>query len=184
PVAEIIARDRQVSGEPTAAPALPVGEISRLLRAARSVEEVAGVLVEMVANLVPRVLLLWGRAGWLYGFASRGMNLEEVKLLTLEIPARFVRELCGSELGIDGYVGPPGEGELVRRFYEILGGSPSEIVVVAAYVTADDLWLLYADAGTGPLPPCERRLLDVLLSRSAARADFLMQQTGGEAPPT
>ena len=84
PLAELARREeerlRKVSGgkaekrevEDKTQRVIPVGEIIDVLRAARSVEEVAGVLVEIVANLIPRVLLLWERNNMLYGFASRG----------------------------------------------------------------------------------------------------------------
>ncbi len=154
---------------------IPVGEIIDVLRAARSVEEVAGVLVEMVANLVPRVLLLWERRGTLYGFASRGMGLEEVKLLTIELPRSFLRDLTCLNLELDSFRGPPRMTEMVERFYEILGGRPQEIMVLPVYVTSDDRWILYGDALDQPLPMFELRLVEVIVSRAGARADLLLE---------
>ncbi|HUU01085.1 MAG TPA: hypothetical protein VM425_06595 [Myxococcota bacterium] len=153
---------------------IPVGEIIDVLRAARSVEEVAGVLVEMVANLVPRVLLLWERRGTLYGFASRGMGLEEVKLLTIELPRSFLRDLTCLNLELDSFRGPPRMTEMVERFYEILGGRPNEIMVLPVYVTSEDRWILYGDALDQPLPRFELRLVEVIVSRAGARADLLL----------
>jgi hypothetical protein len=153
---------------------IPVGEIIDVLRAARSVEEVAGVLVEMVANLVPRVLLLWERRGTLYGFASRGMGLEEVKLLTIELPRSFLRDLTCLNLELDSFRGPPRMTGMVERFYEILGGRPQEIMVLPVYVTSEDRWILYGDALDQPLPRFELRLVEVIVSRAGARADLLL----------
>jgi len=168
-------RQRRPPPEDSSRRFIPVGEIIDVLRAARSVEEVAGVLVEMVANMIPRVLLLWERADTLYGFASRGMGLEEVKLLTIELPRDFLQQLTGLDLELDSYRGPPRQAELVRRFYRVLGGHPPEIVVVPVYVTPRDRWVLYADAGEEPVPALELRLLEVLVSRAGARADLLLE---------
>jgi uncharacterized protein YeeX (DUF496 family) len=153
---------------------IPVGEIIDVLRAARSVEEVAGVLVEMVANLVPRVLLLWEKNGILYGFASRGMGLEEVKLLTIELPREILRDLTCLNLDLDSFRGPPRMTDMVKRLYEILGGKPQEVLVVPVYVTPEDRWILYGDNFNDGLPPFELRLVEVIVSRAGARADLLM----------
>ncbi len=153
---------------------IPVGEIIDVLRAARSVEEVAGVLVEMVANLVPRVLLLWEKNNVLYGFASRGMGLEEVKLLTIELPREILRDLTCLNLDLDSFRGPPRMTDMVKRLYEILGGKPQEILVVPVYVTPEDRWILYGDNFNEGLPPFELRLVEVIVSRAGARADLLM----------
>lgn len=171
-------RGQQAPAEDVSRRFIPVGEIIDVLRAARSVEEVAGVLVEMVANMIPRVLLLWERSDTLYGFASRGMGLEEVKLLTIELPRDFLHQLTGLDLELDSYRGPPRQADLVRRFYRVLGGHPPEIVVVPVYVTPRDRWILYADAGAEAIPPLELRLLEVLVSRAGARADLLMDGQG------
>jgi hypothetical protein len=154
--------------------AVPLGEIIDVLRAAGSVEEVAGVLVEMVANLVPRVLLLWERNATLHGFASRGMGLSEVKLLTLELPRAVLQELTGRALDLESYQGPPCPGERVRRLFEILGGAPPEILVVPVFVTPRDRWVLYADHRDRRLPELELRLIEVICARAGARADVLM----------
>ena len=154
--------------------AIPVGEIIDVLRAARSVEEVAGVLVEMVANVVPRVLLLWERRDVLYGFATRGTGLEEVKLLTIELPRGFLRDLTCLNLDLDSFRGPPRMTEMVERFYDILGGRPPEILVAPVYVTPEDRWVLYADALNEELPAFELRLIEVIVSRAGARADLLL----------
>ncbi|MBW1809581.1 MAG: hypothetical protein JRJ87_15410 [Deltaproteobacteria bacterium] len=153
---------------------IPVGEIIDVLRAARSVEEVAGVLVEMVANLVPRVLLLWEKNDVLYGFASRGMGLEEVKLLTIELPREILRDLTCLNLDLDSFRGPPRMTDMVKRLYEILGGKPKEVLVVPVYVTPEDRWILYGDNFNDALPAFELRLVEVIVSRAGARADLLM----------
>lgn len=154
--------------------ALPVGAIIDVLRAAATVEEVAGVLVEMLSNLLPRILLFWERGGTLYGFASRGMQLSEVKLLTIELPLSFLEDLCGHCLDTESFRGPPRSLELGERFFELLGGKPPEILLVPVFVTAIDRWVLYADARDRPLPEFEPRLIEVIVSRAGARADLLL----------
>lgn len=153
---------------------IPVGEIIDVLRAARSVEEVAGVLVEIVANLIPRVLLLWERNSMLYGFASRGMGLKEVKLLTIEMPKAVLTEMTVSDLELESHIGPPRKTEQVRRFFDIIGGNPPEVMLIPVYVTPVDRWVLYADNLNTPLPTLEIRLLEVIVARAGARADLLM----------
>jgi hypothetical protein len=153
---------------------IPMGEIIDVLRAARSIEEVAGVLVEIIANLIPRVLLLWERDEVLHGFAARGMDLPEVKLLTIEMPRSILTEMTGLELELDSYRGPPQEGELVSRFFSLLEVEPPEILLVPCYVTPQDRWVLYADNGTSHLPLVEERLIEVIVSRAGARADLLL----------
>ena len=153
---------------------IPVGEIIDVLRAARSVEEVAGVLVEIVANLLPRVLLLWERNAMLYGFASRGMGLKEVKLLTIEMPKNVLVEMTASDLELESHIGPPCSTEQVRRLFDIIGGNPPEVLLIPVYVTLVDRWVLYADNLDAPLPTLEIRLLEVIVSRAGARADLLM----------
>lgn len=153
---------------------IPVGEIIDVLRAARSVEEVAGVLVEIVANLLPRVLLLWERNAMLYGFASRGMGLKEVKLLTIEMPRSVLAEMTASDLELESHIGPPCKTERVSRLFDILGGNPPEVLLIPVYVTPVDRWVLYADNLNAPLPRLEIRLLEVIVSRAGARADLLM----------
>jgi uncharacterized protein YeeX (DUF496 family) len=153
---------------------IPVGEIIDVLRAARSVEEVAGVLVEIVANLLPRVLLLWERNAMLYGFASRGMGLKEVKLLTIEMPKSVLVEMTASDLELESHLGPPCSTQQVRRFFDIIGGNPPEVLLIPVYVTPVDRWVLYADNLDVPLPTLETRLLEVIVSRAGARADLLM----------
>jgi hypothetical protein len=153
---------------------IPVGEIVDVLRAAATVEEVAGVLTEIVSNVVPRVLLLWERRGTLYGFASSGMGLSEVKLLTIEVPRRVLQDMTGTDLGLDSFAGPPRMADQVPRFFEILGRAPPEVLLVPVQVTASDRWVLYADAGENPLPPFELRLIEVISSRAGARADLLL----------
>jgi uncharacterized protein YeeX (DUF496 family) len=153
---------------------IPVGEIIDVLRAARSVEEVAGVLVEIVANLLPRVLLLWERNAMLYGFASRGMGLKEVKLLTIEMPKSVLVGMTASDLELESHIGPPCNTEQVRRLFDIIGGNPPEVLLIPVYVTPVDRWVLYADNQDAPLPTLEIRLLEVIVSRAGARADLLM----------
>lgn len=153
---------------------IPVGEIIDVLRAARSVEEVAGVLVEIVANLLPRVLLLWERNAMLYGFASRGMGLKEVKLLTIEMPKSVLVEMTASDLELESHIGPPCSTTQVGRFFDIIGGNPPEVLLIPVYVTPVDRWVLYADNLDAPLPSLEIRLLEVIVSRAGARADLLM----------
>ncbi len=153
---------------------IPVGEIIDVLRAAQTVEEVASVLVEIISNLIPRVLLLWERRGQCYGFASRGMDLTEVKLLTIEVPKGVLQHLAACELELEPFVGPPNKGGLVDRFFGILGHTPPEVLLMPVQVTADDRWLLYADNRDQPLPELELRLLDVIASRAGARADLLL----------
>lgn len=153
---------------------IPVGEIIDVLRATRSVEEVAGVLVEIVANLLPRVLLLWERNAMLYGFASRGVGLKEVKLLTIEMPKSVLVEMTASDLELESHIGPPRKTEQVRRLFDIIGGDPPEVLLIPVYVTPVDRWVLYADNLSAPLPTLEIRLLEVIVSRAGARADLLM----------
>jgi hypothetical protein len=155
---------------------LSVGQFIDVIRAAETVEEVAGVLVEVVARLVPRVLLFWERHGRLFGFASRGMGLSEVKLLTIELPKGVMQQMTACELELDSFIGPPCVEGMIPRFFELLGPSPTEILVIPAQVTPDDRWLLYADNGTAPLPPLELRMLEVLASRAGARADWLLDR--------
>jgi hypothetical protein len=149
---------------------IPVGEIIDVL----SVEEVAGVLVEIVANLLPRVLLLWERNAMLYGFASRGMGLKEVKLLTIEMPKSVLVGMTASDLELESHIGPPCNTEQVRRLFDIIGGNPPEVLLIPVYVTPVDRWVLYADNQDAPLPTLEIRLLEVIVSRAGARADLLM----------
>jgi hypothetical protein len=182
PLAELARREEerlrqqkeQPSNRPATPRALPMGEIIDVLRAAATVEEVAGVLVEMLSNLLPRILLFWERGGTLYGFASRGMQLSEVKLLTIELPLSFLENLCGCSLEADIYRGPPREIDLGPRFFELLGANPPEILVVPVFVTVMDRWVLYADALDQPLPQFEPRLVEVVVSRAGARADLLL----------
>ncbi|MBN2496210.1 MAG: hypothetical protein JXR96_16575 [Deltaproteobacteria bacterium] len=155
---------------------IPVGEILDVIRAAMTVEEVAGVLVEIVANLVPRVLLLWERKGRLYGFASRGMDLTEVKLLTIELPLGVMQEMCAASLELDSFQGPPRVEGMVGRFFDILGIRPREVLIIPAQVTAQDRWLLYADNREHALPEIELRLLEVICARAGARADLLLDR--------
>lgn len=195
PLAELARREeerlkRQARGEPTrvaglpdaAAPGqgrtLPLGEIIDVLRAARTVEEVAGVLVEITANVIPRVLLLWERNEILHGFASRGMRLTEVKLLTIELPRDVFTDMTGTNLDLGGYRGPPQLTGQVPRLFEILDAEPPEVLVIPVYVTTRDRWVLYADNGTDELPELEQRLLEVVVSRAAARADVLLEKEG------
>jgi len=159
---------------------IPMGEIIDVLRAARSIEEVAGVLVEIIANLIPRVLLLWERDNVLHGFAARGMDLPEVKLLTIEMPRSILQEMTGVELELDSYRGTPQEGELVSRFFDLLGGHPPEILLVPVYVTPEDRWVVYADNGEAHLPLVEERLIEVIVSRAGARADLLLDNRDEE----
>lgn len=156
--------------------AIPVGEIIDVLRAARTVEEVAGVLVEIVSNLIPRVLLMWDRHGRLYGFASRGMDLTEVKLLTIEIPRGVLQQMCAADLDLEAFQGPPRTDEMVERFFDLLGQVPPEVLLIPIQVTARDRWLLYADNRADPLPEFELRLLEVIASRAGARADWLLDK--------
>ncbi|HSA20365.1 MAG TPA: hypothetical protein P5076_02875 [Myxococcota bacterium] len=165
--------------EPTTeihSPVLSVGQFIDVLRAAETVEEVAGVLVEVVARLVPRVLLLWERRGRLYGFASRGMGLSEVKLLTIELPKGVMQQMTACELELDSFVGPPCSEGMIPRFFELLGEVPREVLLIPAQVTPDDRWLLYADNGDAPLPALELRMLEVLAARAGARADWLLDR--------
>ncbi len=182
PLAELARREEerlrqqkdQPPGQPATPRALPMGEIIDVLRAAATVEEVAGVLVEMLSNLLPRILLFWERGGTLYGFASRGMQLSEVKLLTIELPLGFLEDLCGRSLETESFRGPPREVELGPRFLELLGATPPEILLVPVFVTVMDRWVLYADALDQPLPEFEPRLVEVVISRAGARADLLL----------
>ncbi len=155
---------------------IPVGEIIDVLRAARSVEEVAGVLVEIVSNLIPRVLLLWERHGRLFGFASRGMALTEVKLLTIELPRGLLQQLSAADLELDSFQGPPRIEGMVERLFDLLGARPPEVLLIPVQVTAEDRWLLYADNDDQPLPAFELRLLEVVASRAGARADWLLDR--------
>ena len=155
---------------------IPVGEIIDVLRAARSVEEVAGVLVEIVSNLIPRVLLLWERHGRLFGFASRGMALTEVKLLTIELPRGLLQQLTAADLDLDSFQGPPCIEGMVERLFDLLGARPPEVLLIPVQVTAEDRWLLYADNDDQPLPAFELRLLEVVASRAGARADWLLDR--------
>ena len=155
---------------------IPVGEIIDVLRAARTVEEVAGVLVEIVSNLIPRVLLLWERRGLLFGFASRGMDLTEVKLLTMEIPKGVMQQMAAAALDLESFQGPPNTGGLIGRFFDLLGPTPAEVLIIPIQVTAEDRWLLYADNELNPLPEFELRLLEVVASRAGARADWLLDR--------
>jgi hypothetical protein len=155
---------------------IPVGEIIDVLRAARSVEEVAGVLVEIVSNLIPRVLLLWERRGRLFGFASRGMALTEVKLLTIELPRGLLQQMAAAELELDSFQGPPRIEGMVERLFDLLGARPPEVLLIPVQVTAEDRWLLYADNDDQPLPEFELRLLEVVASRAGARADWLLDR--------
>jgi hypothetical protein len=155
---------------------LSVGQFIDVLRAAETVEEVAGVLVEVLARLVPRVLLLWERRGRLYGFASRGMDLTEVKLLTIEMPKGVFQQMAADELELQSFVGPPSREGMIQRFFDILGGAPAEVVVVPVQVTPEDRWLVYGDNRSEPLPELELRLLEVLAARAGARADWLLDR--------
>ncbi len=155
---------------------IPVGEIIDVLRAARTVEEVAGVLVEIVSNIIPRVLLMWERHSRLYGFASRGMNLTEVQLLTIEMPKDVMQKMSGKELEIHAFRGAPGLDEMGGRFFELLGHVPPEILLIPVQVTARDRWILYADNKNDPLPEFEVRLVEVIASRAGARADWLLDR--------
>ncbi len=169
--------DAEAAGEEAGARRnIPVGEIIDVLRAARSVEEVAGVLVEIVSNLIPRVLLLWERHGRLFGFASRGMALTEVKLLTIELPRGLLQQMAAAELELDSFQGPPRIEGMVERLFELLGARPPEVLLIPVQVTAADRWLLYADNGDQPLPDFELRLLEVVASRAGARADWLLDR--------
>lgn len=160
---------------------IPIGEILDVLRAAATVEEVAGVLAEMVANVVPRVLLFWERGGTLYGFASSGMGLSEVKLLTIEVPRRLLWDLTGTAFDLDSFRGAPQLVGQAPAFFEILGGVPPEILLIPVQVTSLDRWVLYADAGSETLPPFEMRLLEVIASRAGARADLLLERAAGRS---
>jgi hypothetical protein len=155
---------------------IPVGEIVNVLRATRSVEQVAGVLVEMVSNLIPRVLLLWERHGQLSGFASRGMDLPEVKLLTLEMPKQVLTEMVGKDPGLDSFRGLPRQEGMVNKFFEILGCTPVEVLLLPIQITGKDRWWLYADNGTKALPTIELRLLEVVAARAGAKADWLLEE--------
>ncbi|MBW2701280.1 MAG: hypothetical protein JRF33_10710 [Deltaproteobacteria bacterium] len=157
--------------------ALPMGEILDVLRAARTVEEVAGVLVEIVANLLPRVLLLWQRHDRLVGFASRGMNLTQVKLMTLEMPLEVLQEMTAAPLDLESFVGPPRLTGMAPKLFELLGFPPKEILIIPGAVTYEDRWMLYADNGPKPLPRLELRLLEVIVSRAGARADLLLDRS-------
>ncbi len=157
--------------------ALPMGEILDVLRAARTVEEVAGVLVEIVANLLPRVLLLWQRHDRLVGFASRGMNLTQVKLMTLEMPLEVLQEMTAAALDLESFVGPPRLTGMAPKLFELLGFPPKEILIIPGAVTYEDRWMLYADNGPKPLPRMELRLLEVIVSRAGARADLLLDRS-------
>ena len=152
---------------------IPVGQIVDVLKAARSVEELAGILVEMVANIIPRVLLLWEKNAKLYGFASRGMDLEEVKLLTLEVPCEVMKSMSHSTLD-SSYFGQPHVEGLVERFFDILGVRPRQVLMIPAEVTSDDRWLLYADNGVYPIADFELRLLEIIVARAGALADWLL----------
>jgi hypothetical protein len=155
---------------------IPVGEIIDILRATRTVEEVAGVLVEMVAQIIPQVMLLWERHGFLYGFASRGTGLSEVKLLTIEMPTHVFQEMTEGGLDLRSFIGPPRTGGLVDRFFSILGHTPPELLMIPIQVTGRDRWILYADNGDDHLPEFELRLLEVLASRAGARTDWLLDK--------
>ena len=157
--------------------ALPMGEILDVLRAARTVEEVAGVLVEIVANLLPRVLLLWQRHDRLVGFASRGMNLTQIKLMTLEMPLEVLQEMTAAPLDLESFVGPPRLTGMAPKLFELLGFPPREILIIPGAVTYEDRWMLYADNGPKPLPRLELRLLEVIVSRAGARADLLLDRS-------
>ncbi len=160
----------------TSSQEIPVGEIIDVLRAARTVEEVAGVLVEIVANIIPRVLLLWERHSRLYGFASRGMSLTEVELLTIEMPIDVMRNISGKDLDIQAFRGEPNMDDMAIRFFKLLGNMPSEILLIPVQVTARDRWILYADNKDDPLPEFEVRLVEVIASRAGARADWLLDR--------
>lgn len=160
---------------------IPIGEILDVLRAAATVEEVAGVLTEMVANVVPRVLLFWERGGMLYGFASSGMGLSEVKLLTIEIPRRMLWDLTATVFELDSFRGAPQLVGQAPEFFAVLGVVPPEILLIPVQVTSLDRWLLYADAGSDMLPDFEMRLLEVIASRAGARADLLLERAAGRS---
>jgi hypothetical protein len=159
---------------PAQKPALPISQIIEVLRVARSVEEVAGVLVETLSSHLPRILLFWERNGTLYGFASRGMGLSEVKLLTIELPLPLMEEICGCSLEFDSFRGKPQVNERTGRFFDIIGGRPAEILLVTAWVTVQDRWVLYADALGGEFPAFEQRMVEVVVSRASARADLML----------
>jgi len=181
PLAEALCRGGPVDeDEPTGEagpPGLSVGQFIDVIRAAETVEEVAGVLVEVVARQLPRVLLLWERRGRLFGFASRGMGLSEVKLLTIELPKGVMQQMTSRDLELDPFLGPPCCEGMIPLFFGLLGGVPAEVLVIPAQVTPEDRWLLYADNGRDPLPPLELRVLEVLASRAGARADWLLDRS-------
>ncbi len=93
----------------------------------------AGVFVEIFVYLVPRILLFWERRGILHGFASRGMGLEEVKLLTIEMPVSVLSELCGTKKLYESYQGPPNRTSKDDQFYRIINVNPPEILLFPVF---------------------------------------------------
>lgn len=181
PLGDLARREELRLRDLPATPALPplptraiaAGQIALVLNSARTVEEVAAVLVEIVASVIPRVLLLWERGERLYGFASRGMGLSEVKLLTLEVPREVFFRMAGGELE-KPFQGTPPADPLLEQLFGLLGVAPRELLVLSAPVTVSDRLVLYADRGALPLPAFELRLLEVVMARASACAGWLL----------
>jgi hypothetical protein len=90
------------------------------------------------------------------------------------MPKSVLVEMTASDLELESHIGPPCSTEQVRRLFDIIGGSPPEVLLIPVYVTPVDRWVLYADNLDAPLPRLETRLLEVIVSRAGARADLLM----------
>lgn len=128
---------------------VPLSEI----RAAESRDQVATLMLDWVALLCRRSLLMVIRRGQLVGFAARGDDAPRLAQLSLPLDApTLLRDVIVSRLP---YRGPLPITEENDRFADALGGVGSEVLVMPITIREKLIALLYADSPLKPLPDAE-----------------------------
>ncbi len=123
----------------------------RRLRSANSRDEVAALVIDYIAEMVPRAALFVVRKNLLAGFTSRG-SLDHGRIRELQIsldePTLF-RDVVQSRLAYRGPLPDPTAGQSLLQ----LGGSlPGEVLLLPISVRDKVIALLVADGVTTPLP--------------------------------
>lgn len=123
------------------------------IRSAQSRDEVASMMLDYVAQLCRRSLLMVIRRGQLVGFAARGDDAPRLAQLTLPLDApTLLRDVILSRLP---YRGPLPITEENDKFADALGGVGAEVLVMPITIREKLIALLYADSPLRPLPDAE-----------------------------
>ena len=141
-----VSRRTTLTGASAAFPALPL----QLLRNATSRDQIASLMLDYVAQLCRRSLLMVIRRGYLEGFAARGDDAPRLAQISLPLDApTLLRDVIVSRLP---YRGPLPITEENDRFADVLGGVGTEVLVMPITIREKLIALLYADSPLRALP--------------------------------